>query len=448
MNYDTKLFAEHLRGMVRIPTVSAADPEKTDVPGFLKLHDYLEKTYPLIHEKMAREIVGRAGLLYHLKGTGKSGRLPLMLIAHQDVVPEGDHALWKHAPFSGDIDEDGMLWGRGCTDSKCNIQAYMDALEMLLAEGFTPDYDLYFGFGYNEEVMGGPEPAAKLICNVLKERGIELGCLIDECGGITFQDGKPVYATIYTSEKGYADFEFAKRHPGGHSAAPPVHTALGTLGRAACIIEDNRMPVRLTEPVVTMLERSREFITDPEIKALCGDVRGNWEKLWPLLEENKQYSPLIRTTIALTMAKGSDQANILPEKAVMIANTRALPGETMDDLMEHFKAILPDDIDVTVIKGTNPPPVQSTEPFAYGLIADIVNDMYPGIPMIPSMLFGGTDSRYYCDICPTGSVYRFTGLGYDPRWENTAHKANERIPLDILAKNVEFYVRLIKGYGE
>ncbi len=138
------------RGMVQIPTISSADPEKMDLPAYRQLHEYLEKAYPLVHKAMKKEVVGRAGLLYHWKGNGKSGKLPLMMTAHLDVVPEGDHSMWKYPPFSAEI-ADGCIWGRGTTDSKCNIQAYMDALEMLIAEGFEPEYDLYFGFGYNEE---------------------------------------------------------------------------------------------------------------------------------------------------------------------------------------------------------------------------------------------------------------------------------------------------------
>ena len=95
MTYDNNLFMEHLKGMIRIPTVSSADPDKMDVEAFLKLHDYLKETYPLVHQKMTREVIGKAGLLYTWKGNGKSDKLPLMMTAHQDVVPEGDWGMWK-----------------------------------------------------------------------------------------------------------------------------------------------------------------------------------------------------------------------------------------------------------------------------------------------------------------------------------------------------------------
>lgn len=447
MKDNTELYVRHLSGMVQIPTVSSADPEKMDLPAYFALHKYLEETWPLVHKTLTREVIGRAGLLYHWKGTGKSKQLPLMLTAHQDVVPEGDHSMWVHPPFSGEV-VDGLIWGRGTTDSKCNIQAYMDAIEQLIAEGFTPDYDLYLGFGYNEEIMGGPEPAAELIANVLKERGVELGCLLDECGGIQKTADGTMYGFIYTSEKGYADFEFMKKDNGGHSAIPAPHSALGVIGKVACILEDNPMEPMYTEATALQLEATVPFMKDEKLAELCRDVKGNWNELLPLLASDKVNNALIRTTTAVTMAKGSDQANIMPEKAWIVVNNRLLPGQTLEDLWAHYRKIVPEDIEIRLIKGSNPPPVQSTTTEAYKLIESIVKEQYPGLTLIPSMLYGGTDSRYYCDLCPTNSVYRFTGLCWDPRWDGLSHKVNERIPCDVLASNVDFYYKLLSRYGK
>lgn len=448
MNYPVDKFVEHLRGMVKIPTVSSADPELTDVPHFLELHKYMESAWPLVHKKMKREVIGRCGLLYTWKGTGKSKQLPLVMTAHQDVVPEGDHSMWKYPPYAAEVAE-GFIWGRGSTDSKCNIQAYMDALELLIEEGFEPDYDLYFAFGYNEEVMGGPEPAASLIAEEMKKRGIKIGCLIDECGGIEMHDGKPQYATIYTSEKGYADYKFTAQSSGGHSAMPVAPSALGDLADCIKALEDNPMDPLLTEAAIQQLEATVDYIQDKEIAALCRDgVRKNWDKLVPLMEKDRKMNALCRTTTAVTMAGGSAQANIIAERAWVVANNRMLPGQTMDDLEAHFKKVVPSNITVELVKGTNPPPIQSTDTYAYHLIEKIVKDMYGDIKLIPNMLYGGTDSRYYNHLCDTESVYRFTGLQHDVRWEGTAHKVNERIPVDIIAKNVEFYARLFQEYGK
>ena len=445
MEFNSEIYAAHLAGMVKIPTVSDADPEKMDYDQFFRLHAYLEETWPLVHQKMSREVIGRCGLLYHYEAKERK-QLPLMLIAHQDVVPVGDLSLWKYPPFSAEID-DNMIWGRGSTDSKCNIQAYMDALEQLFSEGFEPAYDIYLGFGYNEEIMGGPEPAAQLIANTLKERGIELGCLIDECGGVRETEDGRTYVQIFICEKGYADFKFTKRSSGGHSSTPTPHSALGDIAKVACILEDHPMDPLLTEPVVQQLQANVPFMKDAEMAALCTDVKANWEMLLPIMAADRTQNALIRTTMALSMAKGSDQANILPEVAWIIVNNRLLPGQTLDDVMAHYKALVPEDVEIELVKGSNPPKVQSTDSTAYKIISETFAEMYPGVVMIPSVLAGGTDSRYYCDVCPTDSVYRVTGLKSNPRWGH-AHQVNERIGIEALADNVRFYVKLLQNYGK
>ncbi|MBQ1887770.1 MAG: M20/M25/M40 family metallo-hydrolase [Firmicutes bacterium] len=447
MKYDTALFAEHLQKMCRIPTVSSADPDKTRVSDFLELHKVMEECWPLVHEKMTREVIGKCGLLYHYKGTGKSGKLPLMLIAHQDVVPEGDWSMWKYPPFGSEI-HDNAIWGRGTTDSKCNIQAYMDALTLLFEEGWEPDYDIYLGFGYNEEIMGGPGAAAPMIVQTLKDRGVELGGLIDECGGIVEKNGKR-YADINICEKGYVDVLFTALDQGGHAASPEKNNALVKLAKTMIALDENPMPPFMSSVVVKQFKAQHEhgLIDNAELDALCGDVEGNWDKIVAVCEKDRYLNAMIRTTTAITMCSGSAQANIIPEKATLVVNNRILPGQTIDDLLAHFRKLVPEGVEISVLKGDDPPAEQSTESGLFKNIAEVVEELYPGTPLIPTMLTGGTDSRYYCGICPTNSVYRFTGLLQDGR-SGGAHQVNEHICLDHLEGDVRMYVSILKRYGK
>ena len=111
---------EHLAGAVRFATVSNADNSLTDYTKFDAFHEYLKETYPLVHKHLTLEHTDQAGLLLHWKGTGKSGAAPLLLMAHQDVVPEGDPEKWTYPPYSGTI-ADGKIWGRGSSDCKSNL---------------------------------------------------------------------------------------------------------------------------------------------------------------------------------------------------------------------------------------------------------------------------------------------------------------------------------------
>lgn len=112
MKIDNQAVLDRFSGMIRFATVSNPDPEKMDYEEFYKFHRYLEETFPLIHQHLEKEVVSRASLLYRWKGDGSSNRLPIALIAHQDVVPVGEESQWEHGPFSGDID-DTYIWGRG-----------------------------------------------------------------------------------------------------------------------------------------------------------------------------------------------------------------------------------------------------------------------------------------------------------------------------------------------
>ena len=72
---DPQISAEHLAGAVRFATVSNADNSLTDYTKFDAFHEYLKETYPLVHKHLTLEHTGQAGLLYHWKGTLKSGHI-------------------------------------------------------------------------------------------------------------------------------------------------------------------------------------------------------------------------------------------------------------------------------------------------------------------------------------------------------------------------------------
>jgi Gly-Xaa carboxypeptidase len=69
-------------------------------------------------------------------------------MAHQDVVPVNDETVsqWTHPPFSGHMDAEGWIWGRGTTDMKSTLIALLAAAERLIEEGFEPVRPLVFSF--------------------------------------------------------------------------------------------------------------------------------------------------------------------------------------------------------------------------------------------------------------------------------------------------------------
>lgn len=435
----------NFQGMVQCKTVSSDELAKIDFNEFYRLHRYLEQTYPLIHQKLTREVIGKASLLFHWQGDGSSAALPIALMAHLDVVPVGDLAKWQHDPFSGDILH-GYIWGRGTGDTKCQIVVQMEAIEELLGQGYTPPYDIYLCYGHNEEIVAvGDLSGAEQIVSLLKERGVRLGCVIDEGG--TLVDGKVLgvasrIAVIGVAEKGSVHVELSVSDIGGHSSTPKASTALGKVARAAVAVEEHPMLAHL----LPLVEETLRALA-PEMGKLA-PVLNNAAANWPLLQQYLQQSPttnaMIRTTMAVTMAQGSAQANILPERASMTVNCRLLPGDTMDTLLDYLKSIVDPEVEVKVLSGKNPSPISPTDTAPMRLMRRLITEQFPDTLITPYLVMGGTDSGKYYPICD--NVYRFAPFYFDAVTMPTMHSVNERMLSGGFEKAVSFYREFIEQY--
>ena len=174
--------AERLAGSLRFPTISAEDPSAFDGEAFDALHDYLKASFPRVHAELDREIVQSHSLLYTWRGSDASLK-PILLIGHLDVVPvePGTEDKWQEAPFGGRI-VDGFIWGRGAIDNKSTVVGALEAVELLLREGFRPSRTVYLAFGHDEEVGG--TSGARGIAALLSNRRVELEMVLDEGGVI------------------------------------------------------------------------------------------------------------------------------------------------------------------------------------------------------------------------------------------------------------------------
>jgi carboxypeptidase PM20D1 len=446
---DPDVVAQRLAQAIRFQTISYQDPTQTRAEEFLGLQKYLEQTFPRIHATLTRELVGNYSLLYTWKGRNDKAK-PILLMAHQDVVPVEPETLakWEQPPFEGRI-AGGYIWGRGALDDKASLLASMEAVEMLLGQGFQPERTIYLAFGHDEEVGGGA--GATRIAELLRSNNVELEYVLDE--GLAITEGilpdivKPV-ALIGVAEKGSVSLELTVEVAGGHSSAPPPHTAIGILSMAINRLEEHQMPASIEGVPRQMLE-----YVGPEMPFARKLVMANLWLFKPLVERKLSRVPStnagIRTTTAATIIEGGLKENVWPSRARAVVNFRILPGDSIERVMSHVGETI-NDSRIKVNRfgpfASEPSPASSVNAMGYQIIEKTIRQLFPEVLVAPALVIGGTDSRHY--VKSTNNIYRFTALRIGPDDLRRVHGINERVSVADYAGCVKFYYHLIKNSAQ
>ena len=438
---DQALAAQHLAEAVRIRTVSHQDRAENDWAEWDRLHAWLAATYPAAHAAMTREILPNKALVY--SWTGSDPKLaPIVLMAHQDVVPvtPGTEGDWKHPPFDGVIAE-GAVWGRGSIDDKGSLVTIFESLEALAKTGFRPKRTIMIVSGQDEEAGGS---GARAAAELMKSRGVKAEWVLDE-GMAVVTDfpmvDKPV-AVVGLAEKGYATLKIVARAPGGHSSAPPAETGVETLSRAVLAITGKPFPMKFDGPGAAMIRAIA-----PEASLPMRVVVANTWLFGGLLKSQLAKSPAsaatLHTTIAPTMLKGSPKENVLPQDATAWINYRIAPGQTADEVMAHARAAtrgLNVELSWEGGGGNDPSPVSSTSSEGWKLLAALGSEGGT-IPVAPGLVTAGTDSRYMTGVAR--DVYRFAPMHASIEEFSMIHGTNEHMTVENLRRLTDFYTRLI-----
>ncbi|WP_084079233.1 M20/M25/M40 family metallo-hydrolase [Demequina sp. NBRC 110057] len=440
--------AQHLQTLVRIPTVAPPGdaplpPEVAEI--FARHRAAMEECYPRVFAAASVETVGRAGLLLRLPGTVADR--PVMLMAHQDVVPvpqDWEAEGWEFPPFDGTI-ADGHVHGRGTLDDKGALVVLLDALESLLEGGWSPARDVYLLFGADEEQHG---PSAVAAVAALEERGIEPWLVLDEGGAVAleaFPGLKGPAAVIGASEKGIVTVELVVESLGGHASTPPRESAPGILGGALVAVEGSPFPSSLHDLSVEMFEGIAPHLRGP-LKPLlrrARSLRGPLASVLPRL--GPELAAMVRTTAAITMLEGSPAQNVLATRAKATLNCRVAVGSSVEDTVTHLVAVIGDErVSVEVIEASEPSPVSPTEgDERWDALVDAVAASYPDAVAVPYVMMAASDARHVARIAP--AVYRFSPLLMDKKQREAIHGPNEKVSIDSLGRGVEFYRALLTG---
>ena len=444
---DEKGAAERLGEAIRFQTIASRDDPDANAAEFRKLHDYLQQRYPRTHATLKRELVGGLSLLYTWPGTDPQAK-PILLMAHQDVVPvsPGTESKWEVPPFSGEV-KGGYVWGRGSWDDKGNLIAQMEAVEMLVASGFKPRQTIYLAYGHDEEVSG--QRGAVEIAKLLQSRGVKLEFVLDE--GLLITDGimpglaKPA-ALIGIAEKGFLSVVLKVPATPGHSSMPPPKgsSAIGMMSAALRRLDDEQLPANIRGVAREMFETLA-----PEMGGFQRVALSNLWLFGPVvqaqLEKGASTNAMLRTTTALTVVKAGNAENVIPGLAEAVVNFRLLPGDTIASVTDHVKQKAGSDrFELMALPGAaEPSPVSPTQSASYQLINRTMRQLFPDVLVAPGLMVAATDSRHFTAL--SDHVYRFSPVRARPEDLSRFHGTNERIATANLAEVVRFYHQLLSN---
>jgi acetylornithine deacetylase/succinyl-diaminopimelate desuccinylase-like protein len=380
----------------------------------------------------------QSNLVVRLRGHGPGK--PLLYLCHLDVVTAKAED-WTVPPFRL-TEKDGWLYGRGSLDMKGEDANAAAALLRLKREGFVPARDIIVAFTADEE-SGGDEGVSWLL--TAHRDLIDAGLVLNpDAGTAAFRNGRRVFYGVQTSEKIYVTFRAEATNKGGHSSEPRPDNAIYELTAALERLARFKFPIRLTQTVRAFYTGQAELETGARQADMRAVGRGDLEAAERLAADPTDNAQ-VRTTCVATMLDGGHAENALPQRAGATIQCRMIPGDTQDAVEATLERVFADPaLHVTVLRPATPSPESPPSEAVMTLFRSVVQSMWPGLIVMPSMDAGASDSKYTraAGIPSYGAISNFYDLE-----DMRAHGQDERIKADRFTEGTEFAYRLMKAFS-
>ena len=372
------------------------------------------------------EVEGTATLIARYRGTG--GKRPMLVSNHMDVV-EAIPSDWTRDPFTM-VTENGYHYGRGVYDNKLDVALTVSTLLQLKKEGFKPSRDIILAFS-------GDEETDMLSTQALSKQFPDAEFLLngDGGGGTLASDRKAVVYGLQTSEKTYASLDISVSKPGGHSSRPRKDNAIYELADALRKLSAYEFPVQSTEQTRASFGFTGKQLGGDLGKAMLrfADNPGDQSAV-SVIAADPEYVGTLRTTCVATLLKGGHADNALPQLASATVNCRIFPGVSVESVRAKIAEVI--DNPKATVKGIGTPYASDASPMRGDVMQAVrkaVDANFAGLPIVPSMSSGATDSLYFRAAgIPS---YGVSGAYVQPV-DDFAHGLNERVPVSAVARGL------------
>lgn len=390
----------------------------------------------------------KKNLVVRLHGTGE--KKPILFIGHLDVV-EARREDWTTDPFKF-IEKDGCYYGRGTQDMKESDAILVTTFIRLKKEGYKPNRDLILALTADEE--GGKSNGVDWLIKNQRPL-IDAEYVVNpDGGGIDLQHGKAVDMDVDATEKLYGDYQLTALNPGGHSSLPVPDNAIYHIADALQRVQNYTFPFELNAITRAYFEKMSTLEsgqTSADMKAILSPPPD--KAAIARLSENPEYNSTMHTTCVATRLSGGHANNALPQTAQANINCRILPGHSLEEVRQELIRIINDPkvtvryvddaggvFDVAPDRKQLPPAALKQE--VIQPLDALVQKMWPGTPVIPTMATGASDGVYTNAAgMPT---YGISGIALESD-DVRAHGKDERLPVDSYYRGVDFYYQFVKA---
>lgn len=475
-----------LSGIIQIPSESYDDlgpigkDERWDI--FFQVEDYIKASYPTVFRNVKLDHANTHGLILTWEGSvPPSEAKPILMLAHQDVVPVLAENVkdWTHPPYNGHFDGE-IIWGRGATDDKGYLISIIESLDLLIRSGFKPKRTVILAFGCDEEISG--ENCGRPISDFLHEQygddGIYL--IMDEGSTGIQREFDQSFAMVSVAEKGYLDIGINVSSTGGHASNPPDHNVIGILSEIVVAIESNPFPGKVTpkNPMFRFLECGA--VHAPE-SSFPDAVRGrlsmaarndslSQEQLAHALDDMRYY---FKTSQSVGKINGGVKINAIPETASTMVNLRLAVETSIAEVEAHYEALvrpitekhkmvfagfhspcnLAEKRKVCMfgIDALEPAPVSPVDSEAFRILSGTIKNVLKPLGaddqliVTPYLMPANTDTKFFWAL--TRNIYRFTPVNLVENL-NRAHTTDEFIRADEFVREPLFFATLILNADE
>ena len=426
---------ELLQALIRNACVNDGTPESgQEVRNADLLATYLEGTG--LDLQRYEPTPGRTSLVARIEGSDPAAP-SLCLMGHTDVVPVNPSG-WSRDPFDGEV-VDGEVWGRGAVDMLNLTASQAVAFRSLADSGFRPTGDLIL-FAVADEESGSVHGARWMADH--EADAIRADYVLTENGGLHSGNAEAPAISVNVAEKGASWRRLTVRGTPGHGSMP--------FGADNAVLKAAEVIRRLGEykPNARLTEMWQHQVSTLDLEADVKDALLNPTSVWEAI--SRLDSPSLArhlhacsdTTFSPNVVHGGVKTNVIPDEVEIDVDIRTAPGDS-DQVDNHLREALGDLFDEVEIKAIHDDPAtfSSTDTPMWHLLQEMMQKAHPGAPLIPSLIVGATDARFYRD---KGSVAYGAGLFSDrvnsSDFMARFHGHDERVDIDSLALTTQLWL--------